>query len=243
MKYCNNCGSQMEDESVFCANCGATNEAVTPSNDFSAKAKELGNKGANFFKNIGGAVMNNKKLLIIPAIAIVVIVAAIVVFSLLFKHPYKDALKNYIAVEISHQASEKQYEEAVPKDAWEYYEDEYNQDFDEQWEYYEESAEYIQEALEDKYGDYKVTYKIKESKKLSDNKLEDYAEELEDMWDIDDKDVKKGYKVKLEVTIKGDDDKDSDTVKAVVVKYDGEWYVIDMETPKFYTKALSRYDG
>lgn len=247
MKFCNNCGQQMEDESVFCPNCGATNEAAPAApaakaagNDIMAKAKGFGEKVVNVCKNFVNAAMKDKKLLIVPAAAIVGVIAVILVISLLFSNPYKKAIKDYVAINVSYQASEKQYEAQMPKDAWDYLEEEEEIEFDEEWEEYEKSAEYIQEALEDEFGEYKVTVKIKDSSKLSDKKLKEYKNELEEDWDIKKKDVKVGYKVKLEVSIKGDDDKDSDSIKAVVVKYKGDWYVVDMETPEFISDASEK---
>lgn len=247
MKFCNNCGQQMEDESVFCPNCGATNEAAPAApaakaagNDIMAKVKDFGGKVANFFKNYASAAMKDKKLLVIPAAAILGVIAVIVVLSLLLSHPYKKAIKGYIAINVSYQATEKQYEAQAPDKAWDYMEEEYEVEFDDQWDNYEKAAEKYEEALEEEYGEYKVTFKIKDASKLSNKKLKDYKNDLKDEWDINKKDVKKGYKVKLEVSIKGDDDKDSDTVKAVVVKYKGDWYVVDMETPEFVSDAMEK---
>ena len=242
MKFCNNCGQQMEDESVFCPNCGATNEAAPAApaakaagNDIMAKAKDFGGKVANFFKNYASAAMKDKKLLIVPAAAIVGVIAVILVISLLFSNPYKKAIKGYIAVEFG-KATEKQYEASRPKEYWDLVEDDMDMDVDEMYENYEEDNEELVEYLEEEYGDdYKVTFKIKEADKLSKKKLKDAKDYAEAFWDVNKKDVKVGYKVKVEITIKGDEDKDSDTVKAVVVKIDGKWYVVEAETPDFFS--------
>ena len=241
MKFCNNCGQQMEDESVFCPNCGATNEAAPAApaakaagNDIMAKAKGFGEKVVNFCKNFVNAAMKDKKLLIVPAAAILGVIAVIVVLSLVFSHPYKGAIKDAIAIDFG-TATEKQYKASKPKAYWNYLEDERDMEFDDAWENYEDNNENLVEYLEEEYGDdYKVTFKIKDADKLSDKKLKEVKDYAKDYWDVSKKDVKKAYKVKLEISIKGDEDKDSDTIKCVVAKIDGKWYVVESEQPDFY---------
>lgn len=251
MKFCNNCGQQMEDTSTFCPNCGATNEAAPAApaakpagnNAFMAKVQGVWAKVQNFCKNYISAAKKDKKLIIVPAAAVVGVIAVIVVLSLLLSHPYKKAVKGYIAMDASYKATEKQYMAQIPEEAWEYLEEEKKYaPADDQWDSYEKRAEKYVEALEEEYGEnYKVTFKIENASKLSDKKLKDWKDYAKENWDVSKKDVKAGYKLKLEVTIKGSEDKDSDTIKLVVIKYKGDWYVVEQESPDFVGEALQKY--
>ena len=72
----------------------------------------------------------------------------------------------------------------------------------------------------------KLSYSVEKKTKLSDSKLKDIRKDLEDNYDADVK-VTKGYKVKVEMTIKGDDDDDEDTTTFTVAKVDGDWVLVD----------------
>ena len=81
--------------------------------------------------------------------------------------------------------------------------------------------------LEDEYGDdIKVSYKIKDKEKIDKDDLEDLEDDIKDTYDEKVK-VSKGYELKIEMKIKGDDDKEKDTTKIKVYKIDGDWCLMD----------------
>ena len=86
MKFCSECGTQLEDDAAFCSNCGKAcavdppvekKEKSTPSVDVE-KAKEFSEKGLSVIKN-------NKKPIIITAVAAVVILGIVMVIGGLTK--------------------------------------------------------------------------------------------------------------------------------------------------------------
>ena len=60
---------------------------------------------------------------------------------------------------------------------------------------------------------------------LSDKKLKNIQEGLKDNYDIPKKSVTKGYKVDVDMTIKGKDDEDTNETTLYIVKIKGDWYV------------------
>ena len=84
----------------------------------------------------------------------------------------------------------------------------------------------IMDSLEDEYGkNVKVSYKVTDKDELSDKKLKNIQEGLKDNYDIPKKSVTKGYKVDVDMTIKGKDDEDTNETTLYIVKIKGDWYV------------------
>ena len=98
---------------------------------------------------------------------------------------------------------------------------------DEMIEEYEEEWEDRQDYYEDEFGkNFKVKYKIVDKDELSEKKLEDLADALNENFDIKRKDVKKAYKLDIEMTIKGSEDEDDGELEDVlVVKIGSGWYI------------------
>ena len=48
---------------------------------------------------------------------------------------------------------------------------------------------------------------------------------IKSTYDIPKKDVTDAVEMEVEMTIKGDDDKDSDDITLYAVKIDGDWYI------------------
>ena len=83
------------------------------------------------------------------------------------------------------------------------------------------------DSLEDYCGDdVKISYKILDKEKIDKDDLKDIEEELEDDLDCKVK-VSKGYEVTIKTTIKGDDEKKSNSSTINVYKIDGEWVLLD----------------
>lgn len=82
------------------------------------------------------------------------------------------------------------------------------------------------EKLEDK--DYRfLSYDIIDKEKYNKNKLEEYAEDLEDLYDIDEDDIKSVVEYTLKFKVDDDGDKDTKKVEIHAVKVKGKWYIFD----------------
>lgn len=244
-KFCTSCGAQLDDNATFCTSCGAqlgaapsaapqprqaqpTQPAGAAVKDAFGKAKEAVNvdaiKDSLSMENIKNLKSNPNKTTIIAlgCIALVAIIVIIILVNLIFAHPYKGMLNDYLDG-----ISEGQgdlLKNAAPKCQIEYLEDE-DKDVDD---YFDDEAEMAQKVLELAYGEnVKISYTIKDEKKLSDKKLSDAKKTLKARYEVKSPDVSKGYKVTAKVKIKGDDDESEDTTTFEVYKVDGDWCMID----------------
>ena len=215
-KFCEECGSPMEDNASFCENCGT------------AVPQEAAAPAGNVFTKFVDRLKSDKKFAIIVggvAAALVLVIVLICVFSG-GGSGYTKALDNYIDVMIK--GNVKNLENLAPPQYWEYMEDENDMDMDDMMDSLEERLDDLKEYMEDEFGkNIKVTYEIRDEKELSEKKLEGIAEALEDTYDIDAKDVTAAYDLELKMTIKGSEDDDSDKTEMSVVKIDGKWYVFN----------------
>ncbi|MFT3950515.1 MAG: zinc ribbon domain-containing protein [Oscillospiraceae bacterium] len=227
-KFCTSCGAALSDDAGFCTSCGAkTAQAVapqpapvvtptpvpagatvaqgTPLDSFKKKVKEIWT-GPNRNKIIG-----------IAAIAVVAIIVLCILASLLgggYKKPIDNLFKGM------EKGDEDKFFSAFPKEA------------EDQFKSYSSilgsSSSFldsITDELEDKYGDdIKISYKVKDKDKMDKDDLDDLEDDYKDKYDEKVK-ITKGYELTLDVTIKGDDDKDTDDMDITVLKIDGDWYV------------------
>ncbi len=120
--------------------------------------------------------------------------------------------------------------DVAPQALWDWIEKEDNLDLDKIKDAYAEYNKEITDNLKDKYGsDYKVTYKITDKDKLDKDDLDELKDELKDIG-IAKKTVSSAYELELEVTIKGEEDKDSDSYEVYAVKIDDKWYLYDEDS-------------
>lgn len=246
-KFCTKCGATLDDNASFCTTCGAkfetapqtantanANENATILEKFKANANADGVKkltsNPNFSKYVG-----------LGAVALVAIILIVVLCSL-FTAGYKKTLnKYYDAVEekdgallmecyseyeldfvaerrdIKKKDLEKTYK-ATAKSSYEYYKEEYGRDF-------------------------KIKYKVADKEKVEKSDLKDMEEYLQLKFDKKKLKVSKAYLLDLEVTIKGDDDEDTEDVEVYVLKIDGKWCISDYVDPDMdIAKALERLE-
>lgn len=91
----------------------------------------------------------------------------------------------------------------------------------------ESNMERALSSFESLYGEnIKVSYKEIEKDEIDEDDLKDVEDDLKDEYDDDDIEVKKGYKVKVEATIKGDDDEKTATNTLKVYQINGKWCMI-----------------
>ena len=201
-KFCMQCGKEIEDDANVCVYCGSAQNTT----------------GA-----AGDGVTKKKSFIPLIAAVVVVLLVVIVIFNLLFSGGYKQPVDNMIkAIETG---KGKYLYKTMPDFLIEYrYDDEKKSEIIDDL---DDSLEYVVEMLEDEYGDdIKVSYKIKDKEKIDKDDLEDLEDDIKDTYDEKVK-VSKGYELKIEMKIKGDDDKEKDTTKIKVYKIDGNWCLMD----------------
>lgn len=199
-------------------------------NSLEAGATDVINKATAFGKNyIEEAKKDNKKLLI-PIAAVAVVLVVIITAALLFSNPFGNALDSFFEV-ASGEAKLKDVQALAPAEVWNYIEDEEDLTAKDLYEYYDaEMREEAAEELEEEYGNnIKISYKITKKKELSDKKLGEYRDELNDNYGIKKKDVKKAYKLTLDVTVKGSEDKETEEMDLLLIKVGNKWYVYEGE--------------
>jgi len=228
-KFCNNCGSQLEDQSTFCPNCGT---ACAASEE--AKGGNVVDKVTDMGKDYVKKAKSNKMLIIIPIVAVLLIVGIILAISLIpsYKDPIESTMKIYYA-----KGTKSMIKNQLPKEVWEYVKDVKGEDHEDYWKDYEEDLDDRKDALEDEYGkNYKVSFKVTDKDEIKGDDLTEIKDTLKEYYDIDKKSVKKAYKVDLEWEIKGsEDDEDDEIEDFVVVKIGGKWYS--------YSSVISEYMG
>ena len=196
-KFCTNCGAQADDAAFVCGNCG------TPFG-----AADVAEDGASV-KRAGGI-----KKFIKPAIALVV--AAVIVVSGII------AISNFTgakgAARKYYSAMKKSKASAVAKVlSIRYGEDEEDR---------EEAAErMVGDDDDDEQDEYKISYKIKEAKKVSSSELKAIKKYIKNNTDEDSDYIKAAKKVKITVTYKekktGDGGRNTSWV--VFTKEKGKW--------------------
>ena len=95
-----------------------------------------------------------------------------------------------------------------------------------------EGVESSLENLSDRYGsDFKITYEIDSKKKMDDDDLEDYQEDIDDAYEeleLKAPKVTGGYVFSLNMEIKGSEKSEEDDAEFEVIQLDGsDWYCLD----------------
>ena len=154
---------------------------------------------------------------------------------------YEEALTKYF--DATYKGKTSNIEDLLPKEIWQYCLDEYGElsdEFDSTKEMIaaveENYADWYEEMIDDSdYGEFKKYDYEMEADEVSDSKLEKIAESLEDLYDIDEDDVKKAYKLKLDGEIVfEDDEEDVDGDEYYAVKIGGKWYIVDGYEDYYY---------
>lgn len=223
-KFCNNCGSEMEDDVVFCPNCGAQdapayqeapaayNEEQTYGETYEEAAPEQEAPAKN---------NNLIKLIIAGGAAVVVIILAILIFG---SSPQK-AINNYQA---ALNGNAGKFVAMAPNAYWTYAKDEGKVAKADVKKEYKDQYEDMKEDLEDTFGkNAKIKIKVTDKKKMSKKDLKAVGDYLEEAYEIDDKKVKAGWEMEVEITYKGKDDDMEFEDELRVVKIGGQWYVVE----------------
>ena len=174
-------------------------------------------------KNIG-KTKNKNTIIGLCAVAVVLIIVVIILCSIFGGKSYEKPIK-YMCKAIENadgDALEKAFPDYLNEMADDYF---VGDDYDSVSEYYEEQMEDALDALEDEYGsNIKISYDVIKKKEIKESDLEDLEDEISDYYDEDVK-VTKGYQLKVELTIKGKEDDDTETDWINVYKIDGDWVI------------------
>lgn len=230
-KFCSNCGKQLDDNAVFCNNCGT--KLGQPAQQQYSQPVDMSSYG--FVNNGATAVKKgSKKTLVIVCAFVAVLIAAVVILLVLvrgkgYEKPFDKMVKGVEKCDAKSLISmyiPDEFSDAILNDE-DLSEKLYGADYDE---YCEKMGEQFQEELEDRYGkNVKVSYKIINKEKLEKDELEDAQDQLDKNLDgikIDYKPkVKEGYKVKVKISYKGDDNKATDTQSVCVFKVNNDWII------------------
>lgn len=236
-KVCMNCGNQMDDNTMFCTNCGA--EVPTP---VAAPAPQKAPK-VDVGEVVKKVKKNPKMLIIIGAAAVVVLAVIIALLWNPLFNPWKKGMDNYVDLVVHGKANV--VTKAAPKEVWEYVDDKAGISKDDVAKDKKDYAKDASEDMKETYGDnVKFTYKVIKSKKMTKEMVEAYGEALDNAYEIDKDSVKAGYVVQYEYEINGKESFDWGEGWAYFVKIDNGWYKVssvdvDEEDPYCSISALS----
>jgi len=211
--FCTSCGAQVPDGAYACPGCGAiqaqnaTPVNPTPTNTYVAPAPTPAqyNPSAPAQKSTSGII----GMVAVGIIAIIVIA----LIASIFGGGYKKPIKNLF--------------EGIEKSDWKKFSSAFPEERFKKMEKASDGDDYIEgitEMLEDDYGkNIKISFKIKDKEKLDKDDIEDLEDDYEDTYE----EKIKIKKLEVESTVKGKDDKDTDTADMVVGKIGLKWYILE----------------
>lgn len=95
-------------------------------------------------------------------------------------------------------------------------------------EYYEYRAGKIQETLTEYYGEYEITYEVTKFEEVTQRKMEDLIDALDESYDIDEDQIGMAYKVTVEWEVEGDKRDDDGKFKSYAVYINNVLYIVDL---------------
>ncbi len=240
-KFCTNCGEALSDDAAFCVKCGtrvgeqSAQSAQEPSEQSageqpvqsdpasdssscntcgSAQCEQKAPAETNGFAGKVNAFVaklknKDKKAIGITAGIVVVLILIVVLVICLSGGGPEKALDNYISV--LYNGKVNKLEKLAPADA------------EEQM---EELNKTLIRGLEDEYGsNIKISYKILEKDDVSSKDLDSMKDYIKSNYDIPKKSVTDAVELEVELTVRGDDDEETDESTFYAVKVNGDWYI------------------
>lgn len=210
-KFCQNCGSEVKDTDKNCPNCGAAVQEPEVK-------KEVKQEASNAAKTTTKSATNNTKLFAIIGGAVAALLVVILLIVALAGGGYKKPIDNFIKGMEKGNAKTmlKAFPDVMKEDLEDYLTD--------------DELEDMKADLEDEFGkNIKITYKVLDKEKIDKDDLKEVQEDLEDQYEDAKKSkvkVTAGYKLSIKMSIKGKDDKDSQTITMKVYKIGGKWCML-----------------
>lgn len=198
MKFCGKCGASMEDNAKFCTSCGEPQEIT---NDPVESLKG----GVVVLKD--GIMKNRKKIGKIAGIAVAAVLV-LIILSKLFTPGYEKAVKKFFNALVDQNIDKMM--DRMP--------DFMTEDMD------DDEIKEAQKLLKNELSGVKISFKIKDSEKLDKDEIESLEKSIEFLYD-EEVNIKKAYHVSVELTMKIDGDKESETLSVISIKIGSKWYV------------------
>lgn len=224
-KFCNQCGSQLEDGAAFCRSCGAR-QAQAAAQQPPPPVSQMPPQpvyGQPVYAPQPGVKKGNKAILI--GVAAVAVVLVVVLCLVLFSGPgYKGAVDTLIAVNFRGEAGK--LEKLAPKEYWDYIEEQYDQSLDDIKDSFDDNFENYMDSMEDDLGtNIRVTYKITEAEKMDASDLKSLKSAITNYLDISKSAISEAYKLSIEFTARGSEDSDENDADLVAVRINNNWYL------------------
>ena len=204
-------------DSSSCNTCGSAQceqKAPAETNGFAGKVNAFVAKLKN---------KDKKAIGITAGIVVVLILIVVLVICLSGGGPEK-ALDNYISV--LYNGKVNKLEKLAPAEYWGYLEDESDVSLSDAEEQMEELNKTLIRGLEDEYGNnIKISYKILEKDDVSSKDLDSMKDYIKSNYDIPKKSVTDAVELEVELTVRGDDDEETDESTFYAVKVNGDWYI------------------
>jgi uncharacterized membrane protein YvbJ len=231
MGFCNNCGAELKEGAAFCMQCGAKVADVSqPKVDMNTHTtpQYAPYAGPGTVPNAvpyaaPGMKSNNNKVIAIVAASVgsfILLIILISVIRVLSTPAYEKPLKNLEAA-----IEKSDFDKLVAA-----YPDYISDGMDDFLEYYDDEDEYVEEifgGLEDEFGSrINVTFKVKDKEKMTRDELEDLEEDIDSYYD-EEVNIKAGYYLSVEASIKGSEDHDKQNTEMTVIKIGSKWYLSD----------------
>ena len=251
-KYCQNCGTQMDDNAMFCSNCGfkvvnvAENQQQVQQNQTQQQVQGI-NYNQGYYQQQNANLVPKKKskkvIIAISAVSFVLVVAIVVGCITLFsKNSPTDVVEKYAnAAFVTHNAEDMvdTMPDGVLNTAMEEYR---NAGYDEvktKKDYVELQQKYLDKYYDELYEgspDAKFTYKVSHEQEFTSSELKDAIDDFKKKEKIV---VSDARKVKLFVSLSytdsnGVDKVDNDTWELIVVKVDNSWRIAVKDKEMFY---------
>ncbi len=226
-KFCKNCGAELNDDAAFCGSCGTQAESCasccdacqTTTAPAPADTNGLAGKINQFIDKL--KKKDKKALGILAGIAAALILILVLVLCLSGGGPEK-ALDTYL--DVIYRGKISKVEKIAPEKYW--------KSLDEDMDDIEDNMKTVYKiairALEDEYGDdIKISYKITDKDEVTKSTLNEMKDNIKSKYDIPKKTVTDACELEVDLTIKGDEDKETKEVSFFAVKVDGDWYICD----------------